>query len=58
MKNIKTFLSENFHFLVLKVSVYLNRRVFVMQYNTNILLASKHSNMLMAIQFSKWKLTD
>ena len=24
------FLSENFHFLVVKFSVYLNRRVFVM----------------------------
>ena len=28
----KIFLSENFHFLVVKFSVYLNRRVFVMQY--------------------------
>ena len=27
----QTFLSENFHFLVLKFSVYLNRLVFVMQ---------------------------
>ena len=26
----KDFLSENFHFLVVKFSVYLNRRVFVM----------------------------
>ena len=30
MKNIRFFLSENFHFLVVKFSVYLNRRVFVM----------------------------
>ena len=30
MKNIRIFLSENFHFLVIKFSVYLNRRVFVM----------------------------
>ena len=29
----RTFLSENFHFLVVKLSVYLNRHVFVM-YNT------------------------
>ena len=29
MKNIIFFLSENFHFLVVKFSVYLNRRVFV-----------------------------
>ena len=30
-ENYQNFLSENFHFLVLKVSVYLNRHVFVMQ---------------------------
>ena len=30
MKNIRVFLSENFHFLVVKFSVYLNRHVFVM----------------------------
>ena len=31
MKNIRFFLPENFHFLVVKFSMYLNRRVFVMQ---------------------------
>ena len=30
MKNIRIFISENFQFLVVKFSVYLNRRVFVM----------------------------
>ena len=30
MKKISKFLSENFHVLVVKFSVYLNRRVFVM----------------------------
>ena len=30
MKNIGVFLSENFHFLEVKFSVYLNRHVFVM----------------------------
>ena len=30
MKKYKNFLSENFHFLVVKFSVYLNRGVFVM----------------------------
>ena len=30
MKNIGIFLSENFHFLEVKFSVYLNRHVFVM----------------------------
>ena len=29
MKNIRIFLSEIFHFLVVKFSVYLNRHVFV-----------------------------
>ena len=31
MKNIRIFKSENFHFLVLKFSIYLNSRVFVMR---------------------------
>ena len=30
MKNIRIFLSENFGFLAVKFSVYLNRRIFVM----------------------------
>ena len=30
MKNIRIFLSENFHFLVVKFSICLNRHVFVM----------------------------
>ena len=30
MKNTRFSLSENFHFLVVKFSMYLNRRVFVM----------------------------
>ena len=29
MKNIRIFLSENFHFLVVKCSIYFDRRVFV-----------------------------
>ena len=31
MKNNRFFLSENFHFLVVKCSIHLNRRVFVMR---------------------------
>ena len=31
MKNIRFFLSENFPFLVVKFSIYLNRHVFVMR---------------------------
>ena len=30
MKNIRGFLPENFQFLEVKFSVYLNRRIFVM----------------------------
>ena len=30
MKNIQYFLPENFHFLVVKFSIYLNRHVFLM----------------------------
>ena len=30
MKNTRDFLSENFKFLEVKLSIYLNRRVFVM----------------------------
>ena len=30
MRNTRIFLSENFHFLVVKFSIYLNRHVFVM----------------------------
>ena len=32
MKNIRIFLSENFHFLVVKFSVYLNRARFRNRY--------------------------
>ena len=35
MKNIRIFVSENVQFLEVKVSVYLNRRVFVMMTNCN-----------------------
>ena len=34
MKNIIIFLSENFHFFVVKFSLYLNRHVFVMRLGT------------------------
>ena len=35
-ENYQNFLSESFHFLVVKFSIYLNRRVFVMNYKKNI----------------------
>ena len=31
-KKCQNFFSENFHFLVVKFSIHLNRRVFVMNY--------------------------
>ena len=37
MKNLRIFLSENFHFLVVKFSVYLNRCVFVMETSTKLI---------------------
>ena len=42
MKNIRIFYLKNCHFLVVKFSVYLNRRVFVMEgpYQTAHLLIS------------------
>ena len=40
MKNIRVFLSENFHFLVVMFSVYLNRRVFVMYFNPVLFLVN------------------
>ena len=33
MKKISEFLSENFAFVVVKFSIYLNRRVFVLEQN-------------------------
>ena len=36
MKNIRIFLSENFRFLAVKFSVYLNRRVFVMAVRNHV----------------------
>ena len=36
MKIITKFLSENFQFWVMKFSMYLNRRVFIMKYFSDI----------------------
>ena len=38
MKNIRIFLSENFQFLVVKFSLYLNRPVFVMIFSFTAVL--------------------
>ena len=42
MKNIRVFLSENFQFLEVKFSTYLNRHVFVMQ-RVNMVLHADES---------------
>ena len=34
-ENYQNFSSVNFHFLVVKISVYLNRHVFVMMFNVS-----------------------
>ena len=38
MKNIRFFLSENFQFLEVKFSIYLNRRIFVLRFKASPLL--------------------
>ena len=43
MTNIRFFLSKNFHFLVVKFSVYLNRHVFIM----SLICAEKTSSTCM-----------
>ena len=47
MKNIRIFLSENFHFLVVKISVYLNRYVFVMLSESRVLYVHARAYMLL-----------
>ena len=46
MKNISIFLSENFQFLEVKFSIYLNRRVFVMSgilfFKGSVFLKNRH----------------
>ena len=44
MKNIRDFLSENFQFLEVKFSTYLNRHVFVMQFCFLFLRHLKQTN--------------
>ena len=42
MKNIRVFLSENFQFIEMKFSIYLNRRVFVMDSRQSEILIRQH----------------
>ena len=46
MKNIRIFLSENVPFLIVKFSIYLNRRVFVMNQTIVIFTATLAKMML------------
>ena len=47
MKNIRIFLSENFQFLVVKISMYLNRRVFVMPIPGSCFSSRKHTYIIL-----------
>ena len=56
MKNISEFLSENFHFLVVKFSVYLNRHVFVMS-GSNCPCLEQISKVIKVLEPLKFDLT-
>ena len=45
MKNIRIFLSENFHFLVVKFPAYLNKHVFVMSKGLYVKFVSDHRHL-------------
>ena len=42
MKNISVFLTENFQFLDVKISIYLKRRVFVMDHAVTSIADVRH----------------
>ena len=46
MRNIRIFLYENFHFLVVKFSIYFNRRVFVMFLCVEVLRPSQPNGVM------------
>ena len=48
MKKYQSFLSENFQFLEVKFSIYLNRRVFVMSLTGNFI---GYSKTIQAVQY-------
>ena len=49
MKNIRDFLSENFQFLEVKFSIYLNRHIFVMCTSDVVLNQLAHQRSLIRI---------
>ena len=52
MKNIRFFLSENFMFLEVKISIYLHRRVFVMLISIILtLLSNEYGEMKLCFQW-------
>ena len=56
MKNIRLFISENFQFLVVKFSMYLNRRVFVMERLCAMKCCTVTSQILPLAGFELWTL--
>ena len=53
MKNIRIF-SENFHFLVVKFSVYLNRRVFEMLFR-RVLCVYEYNIIKLVMNICMWR---
>ena len=56
MKHIRVFVSENFHFLVVNFSVYLNRRVFVMKISSKQIqrLINQNAYLVMCARILVW----
>ena len=53
MRNIRVFVSESFQFLEVKFSIYLNRRVFVMNPDNILIDMEREKNALMLYANSK-----
>ena len=53
MKNIRFFLSENYHILVVKFSVYLNMHIFVMS-KSNLADVTTHNQFSVAERIYQW----
>ena len=58
MKNIRIFLSENFQFLEVKLSMYMNRRVFEMYYIIQPMRDSGLSCNTFSCALEFWNRTD
>ena len=58
MKNIRVFLSENFQFLEVRFSIYLNRHVFVMIHLKFTIFITRYSAQLVEHPFCTWEVVD